>query len=487
MTTPRPTVRLTVMLMVFTVCGCTGGPGPSGSPASPAESLLPMTRAGIRGHQMLYDEGWFVVTSSRDALAYARENAFRRSAESLRMIAGDVKRHSLDYAEKTADDGKAALSRSVGLLEGGTVISGALLSGALDLAGEEVDFAADRFQAACLHFIRGNLSVIRRSSEEYLRLTALPGHYFDTLSEDFSNIRQLADRANRVVAETVALSWDDAFDEAARAFHAEYEQSGRRGNSLTALGDILSGYLKAFYAGLAKPGAKSIVEYGAKGAGCGIFLPAAAVTVISGRTIEATGMALYHTSRTGYHVIAPTVESGLLAGLALTSAAAAPVTLAGGAGLSAVNQVAFTAASPVWSAGKIAADTAVNTGRYVARVSVDLGRGTSEVLIHQASSAVVLGYNALTAVPVHLFLGTYDAVVLLCLDGPNLVLVLARGRATGDDGPSAYSLGALPAGTVLDLDTLRQDPSIDVQVISDDPDIIGGVLERLPDDLRETR
>lgn len=487
MTKPLITGCLAGLFLLISACGGTKAPVNRESSPHDLDRILPRTMAGMRGHRMLFDEGWFVVSSSRKAWDHARETSFRRSGDAMRMIAETLHGQSLAFKEDVVDDAARTYDQSVRVFEGGTLLSGAILAGSWDLARKELDFSGQQFQHAYERFVLGNISLVKRSGEELQQLKAVPGHYFDQLNEDFSNIRDLTDRVNREVADKVALSWEDSFDEAARAFRSEYDQSGTRSNSLVALGDVLAGYLKAFYAGLAEPGAKSIVAYGIKGTQAGLFLPGAAVTVISGRTIEATGLSLYYTTKMGYHVLSPTVEAGLLAGLSLVSAAAPPVTVAGGAGLSAINQVAFSVASPAFLAGKTTTDTLAHTGRYVARVSYDLGKGSSEVLINQASSAVVLGYNALTAIPVHLFLGTYDTVVLLCMDGPNLVLVLARGRDDSDSEQRGYSVGDLPAGTLVDLKKLEQERELEVQILTDDPVIIERVLERLPDDLRGQR
>lgn len=475
---------LMALMIMTTGCGGNQTPVETAPSSESLEKAMPLTMATIRGHQMLFNEGWFVVSSSKKAWEYANEKSFKRSGESMRLIAKDLQVRTHEFGSDVTGDAKETYKQSKGLLEGGTAISGIVLVGSWEMAGSEYDYAKDEFQAAYQRFVQGNISIVKRSSKEFDQLKSVPGNFFDHLNTDFSNIRDLSSNVNRVVSEKIALSWDASFDEAVAAFRTEYEQSGKRGNTLTALGDILSGYLEAFYKGLAKPGAKSLVEYGVRGAGTGLFLPGAAVTVVSGRTIEATGLSLYYGTKAGYHVISPTVEAGFMSSLALASMAATPVTLAGGAGLSAVNQVAFTAASPVYMAGKTTADTTVDTGKYVARVSYDLSNRSSHVLIDHASSAVVLGYNALTAIPVHLFLGTIDTVVFLGLDGPRLVIAVARGRIGTDQGKNGYSVAALPAGTLLDLEKLKNESGLDVEVVTDDPDIINKVMEKLPEDLR---
>jgi hypothetical protein len=172
--------------------------------------------------------------------------------------------------------------------------------------------------------------------------------------------------------------------------------------------------------------------------------------------------------------------------MSVLSLSAVPITYTVGGTLGAVNQVAFTAAGPVAGAAQGAATTTIDTATYVGLVTYDSVKGVTKVVINQVSSGVVLGYNALTAIPTHLLLGVEDAAVFLAWDGPRLVIVTARGRLkTGEDAdPRVPTLGDLPVGTAVDLKKLEQTQGIKTEVISTDPAVIRGVLERLPEDLR---
>ena len=75
-------------------------PATDREPSSTLDDMLPLTAANLRGHKMLYDEGWFIVTSSRQALTYAkqhpsslqRKDAFPRDASSTTDYAGNLYR-----------------------------------------------------------------------------------------------------------------------------------------------------------------------------------------------------------------------------------------------------------------------------------------------------------------------------------------------------------------------------------------------------------
>lgn len=471
---------------LFLIGGCTKQP-PVKSSNEPSITgygdIIPLTEGNLRGHKLLYDEGWFVVSSTKKALEYAKVNSIEASSGNMRRIAKAVISRSKDLGGEVGEDVKDSYYLAENILNNGTTLTAAGGLVTAELVGMEFDYAERSFVDACEAFVQGHIHLARRTARDLHDLKSLPGNYFGDLRDDFSNIFELSSNANQAVSNKIALSWDRSFDEAATAFRDEYDQSGKRGNSLTALGDILTGYLKAFYSGVARPSAKALVEGSAKGSNSLVFLPGAMVTMVAGRTIEATGLTLYYSARTGYHVISPTLETGLLSSLSLLSMASVPVTAAGGAGLCALNQVAFTAAAPVYGAGKALTDTAIDTGKYVALVGHDITTHSSHVMINHVKTGVVLGYNALTAIPVHLFLGVADTAVFLAYDGPRLVIAVARGEIKHPAGKRAFSVGSLPTGAVVDLHKLEQEKGVNVEVVTDDPEIISNVIKNIPKDM----
>ena len=104
-------------------------------------------------------------------------------------------------------------------------------------------------------------------------------------------------------------------------------------------------------------------------------------------------------------------------------------------------------------------------------------------MINHISTGVVLGYNALTAIPVHLILGTVDAAVFLAWDGPRLVIAVASGKLKTGKGQDAYSVGELPTGSVVDLQKLKNNGGVNVDIVTDDPQIIHRVFEKMPADM----
>lgn len=453
---------------------------------APVEDIIPVTMGNIRGHKMLFQEGWYVVTSSSKAFDYAKEKSIVSSKIALQRMAREIAGDSAAYKESVKTGILDSVDTGRKLVTGGTNLSGEILKTTHSIAREEFSYAGDRFKKAMDTFVRGNLTIAKRTEEERRELASLPGNYFSNLKNDFSNLFDLADKARKQFSGKIDPAWEDAFRKASGEFRAEYEESGKKQNSLQALGPILSGYLKSLYHGLVAPASKTIVKTTAVGTSYAVFLPVSATSIVAGRTVQSIGLTVYYAGKTGVKIISPTIESGFLAGLSLLSVSAVPVTYAAGGSLGAVNQVAFTAAGPAAAAVEGAGATAVHTAGYAGFLAFDAVKGTTQVVINQAASGIVLGYNALTAIPSHAFMGTLDTVVFLAWDGPRLVIAAAKGRIkSGDDpGGEGHSLGDLPVGTVVDLKELQKQEGVQVEILSTDSTVIKNVLDKIPSDVR---
>jgi hypothetical protein len=449
------------------------------------EDVIPLTVGNIRGHKMLYNEGWYIVTSSSRALDYAKEKSIVSSKTALRRIADDTSKHSVEYKEAIKTDVGDAAATGKNLVVKGTDLSGRVFETTHEAAKTELVYSRDNFRRAADLFVRGNLSIAKRTEEDRRELANLPGNYFNSLKGDFSNIFELTESARKRFSRKIDPAWEESFRRASREFRDEYEKSGTKQNSLLALGPILSGYLKSFYHGFAAPASKTIVKTGVAGTSYIVFLPVSATAVVAGRTVQSVGLTLFYTGKTGVKLVSPTIEGGLLSGLSLLSLGAVPVTYVAGGTLGAVNQVAFSTVGPAAGAAQAAATTAAHSAGYVGFLAYDAVKGTTTVVINQAASGIVLGYNALTAIPTHTLIGVADAAVFLAWDGPRLVIAAARGTIKSEkDSEESYSIGELPVGTVVDMNKLEDVEGMKVEILSTDNAVIKEVLEKIPDDAR---
>ena len=456
---------------------------------TPAE-VIPITAANLRGHESLYNEGWFIVSSTDKALSYAKEHAITSTGQAMAHMQADIARHSSEFGKGLVEAGAGGVQTGVAVAKGGTALTGKELAVTGRMMQAESDYGSRGMRLAWQRFAKGNMTLAQRTAEDRAALAAVPGDYFRHLRDDFKNLHELTESAKDSMSTHIEGRWGEAYSEARAAFDEQYRQSGTRGNSLTGLGDIMVGYVKFLFSGLAKPATRSAVQGGevtAKLATEVVFLPVAGVFVVTGRTVSSAGLSLYYTTSMGVKLVSPTVEGGLLAGVSLLSYGAIPATAVAGGAVGAVNQVAVTAAAPVAGAGQAVVAGAGETVRYAAQVSYDLVKGTTKVTMNQAQAGIALGYNALTAVPTQLVLGAVNSVVFLAWDGPRLVLATAKGEVRWRDPDGAEGslpVQSLPVGTVVDLQALAKEPGVKVEVLSDDPGVVQGVLEKLPQDLR---
>ena len=474
------------VLLALSACTANQPQADEPSAKKTVAEIIPLTAAGMRGHSTLYHEGWYVITSSDKALEYAHEKSVVSSREALTYAAHTMASRNQDIASDLQASWGLSKDISTDTYKVGTRLTRNILQTTSSITHEQVDFGKEQFSKSWQRFIKGNLYLGQRTEATRTHLMNQPVNYFKNLREDFSNIYSITENIQADSSSSIGNTWDTAFAEAKQGFNEEYEESGQSSNTIGGLANIFQGYAKGIYRGFIKPGASTTAkaaDTGVRGVAQVVFLPTATAISVTGRTVQAVGTTVFYTGKFGVEIISPTVEAGLLSGMAILSLGTAPLTYVTGTGIGVVNQVAFTAASPIAGATTGAVSTAADTGKYVAFISYDAITGISKVTINQASSAVVLGYNALTALPAHLFIGTVDSAVFLAYDGPRLVVAYAKGEIKSDNN-QATRIDSLPVGTVIDLQQLAKE-GIEVKTLSDDPEVINKILEQLPNDLRE--
>jgi len=454
---------------------------------SAVEQVIPITMANLRGQQALYKEGWFIITSTEETLRYAKEKSIQSSGQALAKTLANLKTHSGELGQGVVSGVKDSLDTGSSVFEKGTALSAGVLGGTKALASWQMDMASKGLVKAWDGFVLGNISLAERTKEDRDALRAIPGDYFSNIQQDFANVYDLSQKAADSITPTINVGWGKGFAKAQQAFEDEYEESGEASNALTGLFDIFTGYGKALYYAVLEPSGKAAVKgvtVTVSLAGQALFLPTAGVFILTGRTVQSAGLTLYYTTSTGIKLVSPTIESGLLAGVSLLSAGTVPVTYVAGGTVGFVNQVAVTAAAPVAATTQAAASVAYETAKYAGMVTYDVLKGGSTVLFNQAASGVALGYNALTALPTQVVLGTANAAFFLVYDGPRLLIAKVSGKLDSADPAQQFAVEDIPVGTVVDLKKLQAMDGIIVESVSDDPAILEKVLKTMPEDLR---
>ncbi|MDH5517740.1 MAG: hypothetical protein OEY36_07965 [Gammaproteobacteria bacterium] len=448
------------------------------------EDVIPVTMSNMRGHQALYDEGYYVITSSKKALDYAKQKSVISSRQAVVSAISSIASRNTEFASALKQDVVSSLDLSISTFDQGKRLTAKVFSDTHKVGRMQIDYGKQNLSKAWQALIKGNLYIGKRTAATRDALASQAGNYFKNLNSDFSNIYDLTADMQINISERIGHAWSGAFSKAGDAFTQEYEASGQAENALVGVFHIIKGYMKGLYQGLFKPvvsTAADTASAGARGVSQLLFLPTATAVSVVGRTVQAIGTTVYYSGKLGVEVISPTVEAGFLSGLSMLSLGTVPLTYVTGATIGTVNQVAFTAASPIVGTGSAVVKTAVDTGKYVAFVSYDAVVGTTKVVINQASAGVVLGYNALVAIPTHLLLGVFDTAVFLAYDGPRLVIASVKGELGNG---ASERVDSLPVGSVVDLNELKKQ-GLEVNVLSDDPAVIKDVLEVIPGDFRE--
>ena len=471
---PLKTTLISLLLFSALLPAC------SGTEKKPAKEIIPITMANLRGHGKLYEEGWFIVTSSQKALQFAKEHSFEKSSTHLDLLKKKWRERTKEYADDSKMIFSVGKEVSKKTFQTGTAISGAII-GSGHLAGKALAQTSGKLMNASYDaFILGHMSLRENTKNDRQALMKLPQTLSDGVKSDFKTMEKVLSPLKVSTASAIENNWDEDFSTASEVWRKHYEKSSKQDNSIKGLFVLLGGYFKAAYHGIAKPSAKAIVtigektaRYTLKGLEKAVFLPVAGTLIIAGRTVYTTGLALYHTSSLGIKIITPTVTAGLLAALSIASAAATPVPYLATGSIGFVNQVAFTAASPIAGATAAAGQAAVANGKFVGTVTYDLVTASSQIIFNNIQSGVVLGYNALSALPVHTIMMGGHTVFFLAWDGPRLMIAAVNG-----------SIGDAPVGTVMDLKKLRE-AGVEVNEVSTDEEVIQKVLQELPKDLRK--
>lgn len=469
---------LTLCLFIFNTTWANTG--------QPIEEVIPTTLANIQGHKTLYNEGWFIITSSQKTLSFAKKHSINSSAHALEKAQAAIGKHSSKYLANLKKDINTVKQTTKNVFIQGTDRSIDIAVGAHDLVKQEIAYSKESATDAWQTLISGYVYLGERTQDSRLALKNLPEDYVDNVSEDFGALSSTISEIQARSKTDIVGQWDNALTFAETEFKQGYHESGEKNDSITGLSTLLVGYAKGLYRGLFKPVAASswqTAKYTVKIAGAAVFLPVASTYILTKNTLQSSGMAVYYTGKTGIEVISPTLKGGYLASMSLLSAGAVPVTYITGTALGIINQVGSTIAAPIAGVTHGAATSAADTLVYGTLVTYDAIAGTTKVFVEQVKSGVVLGYNALTALPAQLLLGSLNTAYFLVWDGPKLVIA----SVTGDVNFSHKTLqpGALPVGAVIDLKALQNNSQLEVNIISEDPEIVNQVLESLPKDLEQ--
>ena len=436
--------------------------------------IIPITFANIEGQKNLYREGWLVIPSAQKSLQYCFDNTVMTSRSAYLKVIAQMEQNSKRYLQLISQNphqAKKLLARVNALKEKSTR---AIFDKTQNIAHEEFDYSKKAFQKSWNSILKGTIHLRQRTGEDWQRIKQIPGDYFSELKEDFSDIKKFLARFKKQKGDEVELSWRGAWNKAAAEFNEEYQKSGKQKNSLSALPYVLWGNLKALYYGLIRPSGQSIykgikvtTKYGGKILRRLTIYPAGGVLVVTGRTIYTLGQVVYYSGQMGIKLISSNVQAGMWGAIGLLAISSTVPTYLSGGSAGIFNYSALAVGGGVAAGGKLVVESAVETADYVAHMIYDIGQNGGEVMVSSLKSGVVLGYNAISALPAQIFLTAANGAIFLLWDGPRLSIAYVRGE-----------IAQLPVGSVIDAS------SLEVEILSSDPEIIEKVIEKMPDDFK---
>ena len=438
---------------------------------------LEITKKNIEGHKNLYNEGWFIVTSSKDAIETARQNSIS-SVEAINKALTDLGSRQQSLKQQITEIIDQSVADSKKFHEKGIESSKFLKDQTKSASRGAWSFSKVAYSQAYSTFTLGYLEFRKRNADDWDALRKA--------NTDFAKrtLQTYDDREIKIIMDAFYDEAAQKSDEALWAkslvlakdkFNESYEESGKKNNSLSGLGSIIGGYFKAIYHGIISP-TKNTAVHGIQNVGAKLTGGILGLIKISGDVVFTTGVNIFYASKIGYNLISPTLEGGLLGSLALVSSAATPIVYGTGNGLATINQVAITAATPLVGTGEFVVASSIETAKHAALMTYDLTKGTGTAVANTGSTILVLGYNALTALPTQTLLAAGNSAVFLAYDGPHLAIVALRGEIDG------IPINQVPVGTVLDAEKLK-DKKIESKVLNNDPSVIQKVLETAPLDL----
>lgn len=481
----RFTLLFSIALMLSPLCASDSAPK-----TKTIEETIPVTMANLRGHQSLYSEGWFIVTSTEQALAYAKKHSIDSSASAIKKLNKNLSTRTQDFTSDLTNSIQSSANTTKRLYSSGSENTQAIFSNTHEFAQDQWEFAEDISARSWQTFSQGYLYLAERTEDSRNGFKNVPKVFFDGVTEDFSELASGIKEFNNQGSLNIKKNWERAFDQAHTEFNDAYEASGEASNSLSGLWTLLGGYIGALWEGLIKPTGKTAWQVSAFTvvvAGEAIFLPIASTYILTKNTLLSTGSALYYAGKTGIEVISPTVEGGFLASLALVSAGTVPVTYVAGTTVGVINQVGTTVVAPTAGVTQGVATTTANTLKYGTLVTYDALSATTKVFINQFKSGVVLGYNALTAIPSHLLLGSVNTAYFLVADGPKLAIASIKGEVSfqaDNTHEQRFQAGQLPVGTVMDLQALQNQGHPNIEIVTEDPVIIENVISNISKDAK---
>ncbi len=431
------------------------------------KKIAPLTANALGARRNLNEHGWLMIPPGTKSIEEVFESGRMSSKVAKAMIFGKMKNRT---TELPSDIEKTVLTineHSKDFRSAGTQNSVEIFKFSYELAAREWELSKDLNEKAANRFIEGYMFLGDRDAEDRSQLLSAWREVDKERSTISKNLNDLFIDTVWKNQNKLTDVWRNSFNRSVKGFVEEYEDSGKRENTLLAMWDIFQGYTVAVKEILISPIYNSTTAVGETLVVNGVYVPVSHLATFSGQALITSGMVVYYPTKLGYRIVSPSLEAGFLGTMGLATLSSTAPTIVGGSGISAFNQVTTMAAG---YGGETVAQTGgvtYESTAYVTGLVYDFGTGTAESTVYALKSGVILSYTALTVIPAHLLLSVPDATVFIAYDGPRVVIAAVRGNYSGYDD--------LPTGTIINLEKAKKDGK--VQVLSTDRELIKKVIQ----------
>jgi hypothetical protein len=431
-----------------------------------AETVAPITAANLKGQAKLFNEGWFVIASPKVAWEFAKENhessqeAYTKALEKIHTSDTPTKVR-LDAALKTMREMQSSADKSsLALNKQGKTISHKLSV-----------YSSEKFRAAWESINLGYIHYAKTNEDDLNEIRKINQNFLKNIRADFKDMKDVMDPTLKELEKGTDINWKKHFKKGNYQFNQQYEKSGTRGNSITGLWDILVGYASWTYSAVVKPSSKA-VESGTKKAAYYSVDTVLKTFIASHNIVYSLGSNLYYSTKLGFKVFSPSLESGFLSSLALLSAVGSKASEVSFKSVGLINKVAVKSLAPVAGSGQFVFEESYHQASNAITYLVHGSEATGEVVMEKVESGIALSYSALSQIPAQILLSALNSTIFLVYEGPKILLV----KATGNLGDKPLS--DLPTGSVLDMKKLKESGG-QVETLSEDPALIKKVLENV--------
>ncbi|MCW7470761.1 hypothetical protein [Leptospira kanakyensis] len=431
------------------------------------KKIAPLTANSLGSRKNLLEHGWAVIPSGKNTVDLAYENFGISSRVAKAMVLVHMKKRSEDYPGKLGDTMKAVASWTRTGFGDASSRTEDIYDAGWQLSKAEWKVSRESFEEAGSRFVQGYVYLVPKVESDYKQMSAVLGEVSRKHSKDENKIKEVFGSTLQKNSNQIISAWSDSFAKASNEFTRNYEESGERGNSLLALIDIFQGYSVALKEVMISPVAKTGAGTGEILVVNGVYVPLSLSMNFSSKALISTGVVFYYSTKSGYRVFSPTLETGLFSSIGILSAASTVPTYTTGTTLAAFNQVTSVAGTTAVGVIGTAGGATYDTGAYATGMVYDFAKGTSEAGVYMMSSGLVLGYGAITVLPSQLLLTAVDGPILIIYDGPRVAIAVVRGNYSGFDD--------VPTGTVINLEEAKKAGK--VKILTDDPKIIKKVLD----------